>query len=65
LPRAEIAAPSLPADHCEIAVNRGFPASWANDGMASTVADPASRLRLVVSDMVGSSGSQMFVDPHL
>jgi len=24
LPRAEIAAPSLPADHCEMAVTRGF-----------------------------------------
>jgi hypothetical protein len=24
LPSAEIAAPSLPADHCEMAVNRGF-----------------------------------------
>ena len=34
-PRAEIAAPSLPADHCEMAVIRGFASLWAraNAGM--------------------------------
>ena len=44
LPSAEIAAPSLPADHCEIAVMRGLaPCARASDGMASAAADPASR----------------------
>src|SRR5689334_15783190 len=50
LPSAVIAAPSLPADHCEMAVRRGLTEPWAraNLGSASAAADPASRLRRVV-----------------
>ena len=58
LPSAVIAAPSLPADHCEIAVRRGLtaPCARANAGSASAAADPASRRRLViVIGMVRSS----------
>src|SRR5215813_10635302 len=50
LPSAVMAAPSLPADHCEITVRRGLtaPCARANAGSASAAADPASRRRLVV-----------------
>src|SRR5581483_7531178 len=49
-PSAVIAAPSLPADHCEMAVRRGLtaPCARAKAGSASAAADPASRRRLVV-----------------
>ena len=60
LPSAVIAAPSLPADHCEMAVIRGL-ALWAraNAGSASAAADPASRRRLVIIGMVRSSRFQI------
>src|SRR5215470_13843674 len=49
LPSAVMAAPSLPADHCEITVRRGFTA-WARTrlGAASTPAAPASTLRRLI-----------------
>ena len=44
LPSAVIAAPSLPADHCEITVRRGLAAcARASGGIARVAADPASR----------------------
>jgi hypothetical protein len=46
LPSAVMAAPSLPADHCEITVRRGFTA-WARAtwGAVSRPAAPASMVR--------------------
>src|SRR4051794_20248292 len=63
LPSAVMAAPSLPADHCEIAVRRGLiaPCARANAGSASVAADPASSWRLVVViGMASSSRCELF-----
>ncbi len=63
LPSALIAAPSLPVDHWEIAVTRGFTApavcARAIAGAASKAAEPASRVRRVVWDMVSSVDRRM------
>ena len=49
LPSAVMAAPSLPADHCEITVRRGF-TPWARErpGAASRPAVPASMARRLI-----------------
>ena len=49
LPSAVMAAPSLPADHCEITVRRGFTAwALARRGAASRPAVPASMVRRLI-----------------
>ena len=53
LPSAVIAAPSLPALHCEITVTLGLPASARSAaGAASAATEPANRLRRLILDIV-------------
>src|SRR5262249_51698393 len=58
LPNAVMAAPSLPVDHCEITVSRGFTA-WACErrGAATTPPAPARMVRRLIFFIGVSSGA--------